>query len=155
MLANALTKHDPNDQCLWDLLTSGTWHIGGEVAIRTTARVSDFTEDDLYDMTNAKKRHPYAPAGDGEMFSIPCYHATHLGQQHLADDKKKLCYEETISDAEPSQIVSSGIIRDAGHDSRIASSLVQSSLASVAESTQVTKLSYYDEWWWSTSTYSL
>ena len=46
MIANALTKHDPNDQCLWDVLTSGTWHIGGEVRIRYTVRLSDIQEDD-------------------------------------------------------------------------------------------------------------
>ena len=69
MIANALTKHDPNDPCLWDLLTSGTWKIGGEVRIRYTARVSDVQEDDLYDMSRAKSPHRYAPPGDGEMFS--------------------------------------------------------------------------------------
>ena len=76
MIANALTKHDPNDQCLWDLLMSGTWNIGGEVRIRTTARVQDFTEDDLYDMNRAKAPHPFAPPNDGEMLCMPCYGLT-------------------------------------------------------------------------------
>ena len=67
MIANALTKHDPNDECLWSLLTSGTWFIGGEVRIRYTARVSDYTEDDLYEMNRAGKPHPFATPSDGEM----------------------------------------------------------------------------------------
>ena len=71
MIANALTKHDPNDQCLWDLLFYGTWHIGGEVRIRYTARVTDFTEDDLYDM-NRTKPHPFAKLPDGEMLCLLC-----------------------------------------------------------------------------------
>ena len=70
MLANALTNHDSNDQCLWDLLNHGIWRIDGEVRIRTTARVPDFTEDDLHDMTRANKPHPFAPPNGGEMLSM-------------------------------------------------------------------------------------
>ena len=88
--------------------------------------MSDFTEDDLYDMHSAKQRHPYAPAGDGEMFSTVCSHALVLDT--YSDDEK------TISDAEPSQIGLSKLIRYTGHDC---------SVISVAEPTQVTKRSYY------------
>ena len=72
MIANALTKHDPMDQSLWELLTEGWWSIRGEVRIRHTARVANFEEDDLYDMTRATSKQKYAPQSDGEMLVAYC-----------------------------------------------------------------------------------
>ena len=74
MIANALTKHDPNDQSLWDLLTEGWWSIHGETRIRYTARVQDFDEDDLHDMQGASTKQRYRP-DDGEML-VYHHHST-------------------------------------------------------------------------------
>ena len=68
MLANALTKHDANDEALWNLLNHGWWQIDGQVRIRQTNRVSDFEEAGLHDMGRAKSTResfrPNAEAGE-------------------------------------------------------------------------------------------
>jgi len=50
MIANALTKHDPNCQTMWELLTEGSWNIRGNVRIRRTVKVADYEESDLRNM---------------------------------------------------------------------------------------------------------
>ena len=64
MLANALTKHDANDACLWNLLTKGWWQIDGQLRIRATVRVANFEEHDLYDMGKGRPAHTKNPTAD-------------------------------------------------------------------------------------------
>ena len=50
VIANALTKHDPNCMTMWDLQKYGRWQIGGNVRIRRTVKVADYEESDLRTM---------------------------------------------------------------------------------------------------------
>ena len=47
MIADALTKQDPDCQSLWELSTQGQWRIQGRVHIRRTAKAPDYEESDL------------------------------------------------------------------------------------------------------------
>ena len=57
MLANALTKHDANDEAFGNLLQHGWWQINGTVRIRQSNRVAAFEEADLHDMRKANASH--------------------------------------------------------------------------------------------------
>ena len=50
MVANALTKHDPDCHTMWTQLTEGVWRVGGNVRIRRTIKVADYEESDLRSM---------------------------------------------------------------------------------------------------------
>ena len=50
MIANALTKHDPNCPTMWELLTAGRWQIEGQVRVRKSIKVEDYDESDLRKM---------------------------------------------------------------------------------------------------------
>ena len=50
MIASALTKHDPNCNTMWQLLTLGRWDIEGNVRIRRTIKVADHEESNLRTM---------------------------------------------------------------------------------------------------------
>ena len=55
MIANCLTKHDWSTQPMWDLLLHGWWQIDGDVRIRQKAKVADYDEGDLMNMSQAEE----------------------------------------------------------------------------------------------------
>ncbi len=47
MLANCLTKHDPNSWTMWQLVNEGKISWSGKMIVRTMKRRLEYTEKDL------------------------------------------------------------------------------------------------------------